>query len=66
MENVKSITTNATLIPGTYKSTRHGQTKVVHLIEVRGDSVVLKEAPDRVDSFTLPLAKFVKFYEKAA
>lgn len=52
--------------PVLYRTSRYGRTKEVYLIELRKDEVLLKESLDRKDSFTIPLAKFIKFYQKVA
>lgn len=64
----KSLKETAAAVPpkelplGRYSCVRHGVKKVVHVVEVKGDRVVFKEALDRLDAQTIPRAKFEKFY----
>jgi hypothetical protein len=51
---------------GQYITERYGRSKTVYLVKVKGDEVHLKEAEDRVDSFTISLTKFSKLYKKVA
>jgi hypothetical protein len=47
---------------GPYTTVRHGVSKTIHVIGVKNDIVTYKESLDRTDSATIPLAKFLKFY----
>ena len=51
-------------IGGRFVKSRFGAEQVVVLEEVRRDKVKLREL-DHQDGFTLPLAKFKKFYKEA-
>tara|TARA_B100000929_G_scaffold249264_1_gene208550 strand:- start:1171 stop:1350 length:180 start_codon:yes stop_codon:yes gene_type:complete len=46
-----------------FKKSRHGITNIVVLEDVRRDKVMLREK-DHADGFTLPIAKFQKFYRE--
>jgi hypothetical protein len=56
-EVVQELPTNTS-----YKTIRHGVTKIIHVIGCKGSVVTYKEEPDRTDSSTISLAKFLKFY----
>jgi hypothetical protein len=50
---------------GSYKTVRNGVAKTIYVVGCKGTVVTYKEAVDRVDSITMPLAKFLKFYTPA-
>jgi hypothetical protein len=50
---------------GSYKTIRNGIAKTIYVVGCKGTAVTYKEAMDRIDSTTIPLAKFMKFYQPA-
>lgn len=48
-----------------YQTVKNHRTTVVYPVEVKKDSVVVKESLDRKDSRTLSLAQFLKFYSRS-
>lgn len=48
-----------------YKTVKNHRTIEVYPVEVKKDSVVVKESLDRKDSRTLSLAQFLKFYSRS-
>lgn len=47
----------------TFITRKNGTVKAVKLVEVKNNTVYLEYTEERADSFSLPLNKFLKYYE---
>lgn len=49
-----------------YTTVRNGQAHTVYPVRIKRDEVLVKESLDRMDSQSISMAKFFKFYKLSA